>query len=144
MKQKPRIYYCEPQKALMWERRNQGDSLQMIAKLFDRNHSSIQRILAESDGIRPAPRCRSRLALTLVEREGVSCAIVTPWVSGGLLMRQNRLLNACAGNYHQPRRVCVRFSIFLMASSEPTPRRLWSQRCRSIFRSSVTPTWPKT
>jgi len=63
MKQKPRIYYTESQKALMWERWKQGDSLQMIAQLFDRNHSSIQRILAESGGIRPAPRCRSRLAL---------------------------------------------------------------------------------
>lgn len=48
MKQKPRIYYTESQKALMWERWKQGDSLQMIAQLFDRNHSSIQRILAES------------------------------------------------------------------------------------------------
>jgi IS30 family transposase len=77
MKQKPRIYYTEMQKALMWERWKQGDSLQMIAQLFDRNHSSIQRILAESGGIRPAPRCRSRLALTLAEREEVSRAIVT-------------------------------------------------------------------
>jgi len=77
MKQKPRIYYTETQKALMWERWKQGDSLQMIAQLFDRNHSSIQRILAESGGIRPAPRCRSRLALTLAEREEVSRAIVT-------------------------------------------------------------------
>ena len=77
MKQKPRIYYTDSQKALMWERWKQGDSLQMIAQLFDRNHSSIQRILAESGGIRPAQRCRSRLALTLAEREEVSRAIVT-------------------------------------------------------------------
>ncbi len=77
MEQKPRIYYTESQKALMWERWKQGDSLQMIAQLFDRNHSSIQRILAESGGIRPAPRSRSRLALTLAEREEVSRAIVT-------------------------------------------------------------------
>ena len=76
MKQKPRIYYTETQKALMWERWKQGDSLQMIAQLFDRDHSSIQRILAESGGIRPAPRCRSRMALTLAEREEVSRAIV--------------------------------------------------------------------
>ncbi len=27
MKQKPRIYYTESQKALMWERWKQGDSL---------------------------------------------------------------------------------------------------------------------
>ena len=51
MKQKPRIYYSDSQKALMWERWRKGDSLQQIAQLFDRNHSSVQRILAETGGI---------------------------------------------------------------------------------------------
>jgi IS30 family transposase len=72
MKQRPRIYYTENQKAIMWERWQKGESLQHIAQLFDRNHSSIQRILAETGGIRPAQRCRSRLALTLAEREEIS------------------------------------------------------------------------
>ncbi len=72
MKQRPRIYYTEAQKALMWERWKKGESLQQIAQLFDRNHSSIQRILAESGGIRPAQRQRSRLALSLAEREEIS------------------------------------------------------------------------
>jgi IS30 family transposase len=56
MKQRPRIYYTESQKALMWDRWQKGESLQQIAQLFDRNHSSIQRILAETGGIRPAQR----------------------------------------------------------------------------------------
>jgi IS30 family transposase len=72
MKQRPRIYYTEAQKALMWERWKKGESLQQIAQLFDRNHSSIQRILAESGGIRPAQRQRSGLALSLAEREEIS------------------------------------------------------------------------
>ncbi len=76
MKRRPRIYYTESQKALMWERWRKGDSLQQIAHLFDRNHSSIERILAETGGIRPAQRCRSRLALTLAEREEISRAMV--------------------------------------------------------------------
>ena len=76
MKQRPRIYYTESQKALMWERWQKGESLQQIAQLFDRNHSSIQPILAATGGIRPAPRCRSRLALTLAEREEISRAVV--------------------------------------------------------------------
>src|ERR1700738_3318718 len=74
MKQRPRIYYTESQKVLMWERWRKGESLQQIAQLFDRNHSSIQRILAETGGIRPAQRHRSRLALTLAEREEISRA----------------------------------------------------------------------
>jgi IS30 family transposase len=76
MKQRPRIYYTESQKALMWERWRRGESLQQIAQLFDRNHSSIQRILAKTGGIRPAHRHRSRWALTLVEREEISRAVV--------------------------------------------------------------------
>jgi IS30 family transposase len=76
MKQRPRIYYTQGQKALMWERWQKGESLQQIAQLFDRNHSSIQRILAETGGIRPAQRSRSRLALTLAEREEISRAVV--------------------------------------------------------------------
>ena len=76
MKQRPRIHYTESQKALMWERWQKGESLQQIAQLFDRNHSSIQGILAVTGGIRPAPRRRSRLALTLAEREEISRAVV--------------------------------------------------------------------
>ena len=76
MKQRPRIHYTESQKALMWERWQRGESLQQIAQLFDRNHSSIQPLLAPTGGIRPAPRRRSRLALTLAEREEISRALV--------------------------------------------------------------------
>jgi IS30 family transposase len=76
MAQKPRIYYTDTQKALMWERWRQGESLQKIAQLFGRNHSSVSGILAETGGIRPAPRCRSTRALTLAEREEISRAVV--------------------------------------------------------------------
>jgi IS30 family transposase len=75
MKRRPRIRYTEPQKALMWDRWQKGDSLQQIAQLFDRYHSSIENILAKTGGIRPAPRHRSRLALTLAEREEISRAV---------------------------------------------------------------------
>ena len=77
MKQRPRIYYTESQKALMWERWRKGESLQQIAQLFDRSHSSIQRILAETGGISPVPRHRSSLALTLAEREEISRALAS-------------------------------------------------------------------
>ena len=76
MKQRRRIYYTDTQKALMWERWRTGESLQQIAQLFDRNHSSVQRILAETGGIQPKQRHRSRLALTLAEREEISRSVV--------------------------------------------------------------------
>ena len=76
MKQRPRIYYTESQKALMWDRWEKGESLYQIAQLFDRGNSSIHRILALTGGIRPAQRRRSRLALSLVEREEISRSVV--------------------------------------------------------------------
>jgi IS30 family transposase len=79
MKQRPRIYYTESQKALMWERWRKGDSLQQIAQLFDRNHSSIQGIFVQTGGIQPLGRHRSRLALSLSEREEISLAVVSGW-----------------------------------------------------------------
>src|SRR5258705_10712474 len=75
MKRRPRTYYTESQKALMWERWRKGESLQQIAQLFDRNHSSIEGILAQSGGISPAPRHRASGALTLAEREEITRAL---------------------------------------------------------------------
>lgn len=77
MKQRQRIYYTEAQKAVMWERWKKGESLHQIAELFNRNHSSIQRILAQSGGIRPAQRRRSSLALSLAEREEISRSLAS-------------------------------------------------------------------
>jgi hypothetical protein len=70
------IYYSDTQKALMWERWKAGDTLHQIASLFDRSHSSINGILAQSGGIRPPERRRSRLALSLTERENISRSLV--------------------------------------------------------------------
>ena len=76
MKQRPRIYYSASQRAVIWDRWRKGETIHQIAGLFDRGHSSIQRILAESGGIRPAERRRSKLALTLSEREEISRGLV--------------------------------------------------------------------
>jgi len=76
MKQRPRIYYSSEQKNLMWDRWQKGESLHSIARLFDRHHPSIQRILSETGGIRPPTRSRSRLSLTLAEREEISRGLV--------------------------------------------------------------------
>jgi len=46
MKRRPRIYYTETDKALMQDRWQQGESLNAIARLFDRHHNSVRRILA--------------------------------------------------------------------------------------------------
>ena len=76
MKYSTRIYYTDADKSLMWDRWEKGESLNSIARHFGRSHSSIQGILSRTGGIRPAPRRRSCLALTLSEREEISRGIV--------------------------------------------------------------------
>src|SRR5215207_8591486 len=76
MKYRTRIQYTETDKALMWERWRQGESLHAIARLFDRNHSAIGGILSRTGGIRPPLRCRSRLALAVAEREDISRGVM--------------------------------------------------------------------
>ena len=70
----PRVrrHITDSQKAVMWERWQQGDSLHQIARWLGRRHSSIRRVLAQTGGIRPPPRHRSSRALTLAEREEIS------------------------------------------------------------------------
>jgi IS30 family transposase len=72
MKRRMRIHYTETDRALMWERWRQGESLNKIALLFDRHHSAIGRILSRSGGIQPRPRHRCARSLALAEREEIS------------------------------------------------------------------------
>ena len=75
MKQRPRIYYSDSQKAQMWDRWKEGWTLHQIAQLFHRGHTSVQGVLARTGGIRPPERARSETALTLAEREEISRAV---------------------------------------------------------------------
>ena len=47
-----------------------------IGRAFDRGHSSVQMTLMATDGIRPAIRKGSRLALSSAEREEISRGLV--------------------------------------------------------------------
>jgi IS30 family transposase len=90
MKQRPRIYYSDAQKALMFERWKQGATLHEIAMLFDRGHSSVQRILSDAGGIAPPERSRSRLSLTLGEREEISRALAIGYSIRGIAAHLGR------------------------------------------------------
>ncbi|SAL80868.1 IS30 family transposase [Caballeronia telluris] len=61
----------------MWDRWRKGDTIHQIAKLFDRGHSSIQRILSETGGIQPLQRHRAPRALTLAEREEIPRSLLS-------------------------------------------------------------------
>jgi IS30 family transposase len=88
MKQRRRIYYSAAQRAEIWDQWKRGQTMHAIGRLFDRGHSSIFPVLAPTGGIRPPPRHRSRLALTLSEREeisrGLSCGLSLRAIALGL------------------------------------------------------------
>jgi IS30 family transposase len=68
--------FTAAEKQELWDRWQRGESLRAIGRAFGKPSSSIYSQLAPSGGIRPAPRRRSRLALTLAEREAISRGIV--------------------------------------------------------------------
>ena len=75
MTYRTRIKYTAEQKTEMWDRWQHGESLSAIGRVFDRPSSSIFSQLSPTGGIRPPPRHRTRLALTLCEREEISRGI---------------------------------------------------------------------
>ncbi len=76
MKQGYRRGFSTAEKTELWDRWQRGESLRSIGRVFGKPSSSIYFQLAPYGGIRPAPRRRSRLALSLSEREEISRGIV--------------------------------------------------------------------
>src|SRR5471030_2214048 len=67
--------FTAAEKTELWDRWQRGESLRAIGRAFGKPSSSIHFQVAPHGGIRPAPRRRSRLALTLSEREEISRGI---------------------------------------------------------------------
>jgi len=64
--------FTAAEKTELWDRWQRGESLNAIGRSFGKPSSSIYFQLSPHGGIRPAPRRRSRLALSLIERETIS------------------------------------------------------------------------
>ena len=78
MEQRRRRHYTQSEKSEMWDRWRKGESMNQIGQHFGiQGHSSIQKIFAETGGIRPLERRRSSRSLSLSEREEISRGIVT-------------------------------------------------------------------
>src|SRR5271168_589794 len=67
--------FTAAEKTELWDRWKRGESLKAIGRAFGKPSSSIYFLVAPHGGIRPSERRRSRLALTLVEREVISRGI---------------------------------------------------------------------
>jgi IS30 family transposase len=72
----------------VWRRWKAGQTLHEIGRVFDKPHSCIRSVLLPRGGIPPIARRRSRLALTLAEREDISRAIA----SGSSIRESARVL----------------------------------------------------
>ena len=72
MGQRYRRGFTAAEKTELWDRWQRGESLNAIGRAFGKPSSSIYFQVAPHGGIRPAPRRRSRLSLTLSEREEIS------------------------------------------------------------------------
>ena len=77
MTRRKRSRLSAAQKTEIWKRWKAGQSLHEIGRAFDKPHTTIHQFLLPSGGIRPAARRRSRLVLTLAEREDISRGIAS-------------------------------------------------------------------
>ena len=68
--------FSAAEKTELWHRWQRGESLKAIGRAFGKPSSSIYFQVAPYGGIRPASRRRSKLALSLSEREEISRGIV--------------------------------------------------------------------
>ncbi len=76
MKYRRRIFFTDKQKSEIWDRWQRGESMNSIGRLFEQSSSSIYPLLERTGGIRPPVRKRSRLALTLGDREEISRGLI--------------------------------------------------------------------
>jgi IS30 family transposase len=90
MTQGKRSRLSPAQEADVWKRWKAGQSLHEIGRAFDKPHTTVHQFLLLSGGIRPAARCRSRLALTLAEREDISRGIASGASTREIARRMNR------------------------------------------------------
>jgi len=103
MEQGFRRGFTVAEKTELWDRWQRGESLKAIGRAFGKPSSSIYFQVSPYGGIRPAPRRRSRLALTLAEREEVSRGVAIHRSArsiAGLLGRARRPVEPAAQSGH--------------------------------------------
>jgi hypothetical protein len=104
----------------VWRRWKAGQTLHEIGRVFDKPHSCIRSVLLPRGGIPPIARRRSRLALTLAEREDISRAIA----SGSSIRESARVLGRAASG-------------LLLRSAKPLAA--WHQRKHELVAAAILP-----
>src|ERR1700683_1049108 len=83
------------EKSDVWRRWKAGETLHEIGRAFSKEHSCIDSVLLPRGGIAPTARRRSRLTLTLAEREDISRGIA----SGSSIREIARHVNRAASTW---------------------------------------------
>jgi len=65
MKQRRRRYFTQTEMAEVFDRRENGESLNSKARSLERGHSAVQGMLSRTGGIRPAPNRAQQALLDL-------------------------------------------------------------------------------
>jgi hypothetical protein len=90
--------FTAAEKTELWDRWKRGESLKAIGSAFGKPSSSIYFLVAPHGGIRPAQRRRSRLALTLAEREVIFRGVTTHQSARSILVSWPLTLDGEPGN----------------------------------------------
>src|ERR1700682_5478810 len=98
MGQRFRRGFTAAEKTELWDRWKRGESLKAIGRAFGKPSSSIYFLVSPHGGIRPTPRRRSRLALTLSEREEISRGIAVHRSARSMAGLLGRALDGEPGN----------------------------------------------
>src|ERR1022692_4842317 len=115
--------FTAAEKTELWERWQRGESLKAIGRAFGKPSSSIYCQVAPHGGIRPAPRRRSRLALTLAEREEISRGIAAHQSARSIA----RLLGRSASTVS---RELSRNGGYDRYRAAPADEKAWDRSCR--------------
>ena len=92
-----------PQKQELWERWKRGQSMNEIAHAFGKERGSIHSVLRSTGGFEPSTRRRSRLALSLSEREEISRGLAegqSMWAIASSIQRAPSTVSREVGRHH--------------------------------------------
>jgi len=81
--------YSVVERRELWERWRRGESISEIGRALDRAPGTVHYTIRQHGGIAPPRRCRSRLALSLAEREEISRGVAAG--------HSSRRIAACLG-----------------------------------------------
>src|ERR1700731_3717508 len=90
MTQGKRSRLSPAEKTDIWKRWKAGQTLHEIGRSYGKPHNSIRGVLLPRGGITPIARRRSRVALTLAEREDISRGIACGSSLGEIASRLER------------------------------------------------------